>query len=65
MAKRSRQKLLEQVGSIALLAGVVLGMGVSSIPSLNRGVQIGLLLLALILVAGGLVLVKKYRAKSS
>jgi hypothetical protein len=65
MTKRPRQKVLEQAGIILLIAGVVLGMGVSSIPSLARGLQIGLLVLALILVAGGLLVMRKYRSKSS
>lgn len=52
------------MGIILLVAGVVMGMGVSSIPSLARNLQIGLLVLALVFVAVGLFMLKKYRTKS-
>lgn len=57
--------MLEQAGIIILVAGVVLGMGVSSIQSLGTGLQIGLLVLALVLFAAGLLMITKYRTKSS
>ncbi len=57
--------MLEQIGIVLLVSGVVLGMGVSSIPSLARGLQVGLLILALVLVAVGLFAIRKYRTKSS
>jgi hypothetical protein len=54
-----------QIGIILIVAGVVLGMGVSSIPAIGLGLKVGLLVFALILFAAGLLLITKYRAKDT
>ena len=54
-----------QIGIILIVAGVVLGMGVSSIPAIASGIKVGLLVFALVLFAVGLLLITKYRAKDT
>ncbi len=50
---------------IALISGVVIGMAVAAIQSLATGVQIALLVFALVLVVIGLVLNRKFRSLDS
>ncbi len=52
-----------QIGIILIVSGVVLGMGVSSIPVIALGLKIGLLVFALVLFAAGMLLIRKYRTK--
>lgn len=54
-----------QIGIILIVSGVVMGMGVSSIPSVANGLKIGLLLVALVLFAVGLLMIRKFRAKDT
>jgi hydrogenase-4 membrane subunit HyfE len=64
-AKRLSDKTMLQIGIILIVAGVVLGMGVSSIPAIALGLKVGLLVFALVLFAAGLLLITKYRAKDT
>jgi hydrogenase-4 membrane subunit HyfE len=54
---------MQQIGIMLIVSGVVVGMGVSSIPSVANGVKIGLLVFALVLFALGLLLIRRYRVK--
>lgn len=59
--ERPSKKTREMVGLMLLLAGVVLGMAVAMIQRFSIAVQVGLLALALVLVAIGLFLNRKFR----
>jgi hypothetical protein len=48
-----------------LITGVVLGMAVAWIQRFSTGLQVGLLVLALVLVVIGLVLNRKFRVPDS
>ena len=52
------------MGIVILVSGVVLGMGVSSIPSLDRALTIGLLVLALALFALGFMIIRRFRSRN-
>lgn len=54
---------MQQIGIILIVSGVVVSMGVSSISSIAGGVKIGLLVLALVLFAAGLLTIRRYRTK--
>jgi hypothetical protein len=61
--KRPTDKQLDSLGIFLLITGVVIGMGVAWIGVLPKGLSISMIVLALILVAAGLFLSKKYHTK--
>ena len=65
VVNRLTDKTMKQIGIILIVAGVVLGMGVSSIPSISMGLQVGLLVLALAFFAAGLFAIIRSRPEDS
>ena len=55
--------MLDTIGMMLVVSGVVIGMAVAWIQGISRWLQIGLLIFALVLVAVGLFLNLKFRAR--
>lgn len=61
--KRPTNKQLDSLGVFLLITGAVIGMGVAWIGVLPTGFSIAMIVLALVLVATGLALSRKFRVK--
>jgi magnesium-transporting ATPase (P-type) len=61
--KRPTNKQLDRLGVFLLIVGAVIGMGVAWIGTLPISLSIGMIVLALVLVAAGLALSRKYKTK--
>ena len=55
--------MLDTIGMMLVVSGVVIGMAVAWIQGISRWLQIGLLIFALVLVAVGLFLNLKFRSE--
>lgn len=65
LTNRPKNKTLDTIGVMLLISGVVIGMAVAWIRGLAMGLQIALLIFALVLVVIGLVLNRKFRMPDS
>lgn len=61
--KRPTDKQLDSLGIFLLITGVVIGMGVAWIGMLPTSFSISMIVLALVMVAVGLFLSRKFRTK--